>query len=298
MLWCKSFDIFYRNIRTLLPFTKIFLNTVKASNCSIDGKEIFSEVSLQNVNRLWVGMDNYVLHHYEDVIPIVFDKKYLLDPSYPYGGLNEMVHFQHQYYIDLFDKLKHIDKNEKWKNSCFLNNDFIFQVNLIRNGNFNNGKMDFWNNANAGFDLIKIGYIYYIRYSIVPQPKHKWVSMWTDPIEIFGDSKEEYILSCDYICTQKLDRQPQSILAVREFSNPKYKACTESICSYMLSGSENFVESEKVYHISRVIVPKGKWLRVGIHLDVESVGVAVSNLRLVRKSLNHINLKLDYLENS
>ena len=272
-LWCTYFDTFITNIKEMLPNTNIYINTVKGSYLLNSGDVVFDKSKVESVNELWAKMDNYALSKH-NLISINFEKQYAIDPNYPYGGSNEIVHFEKAYYRDLFDKLKFLITKSEQKYS---------HVNLIKNHNFIGGLLSFWNFYNSKFETKLIGNQYFCTLSHSESYSNlQWFWIWNDPIEIFGNSKDAYVLSCDYIYLEKPKSLPKSILAVREFLHAIHKLPKDNVINYMLAPDEANVESNKVYHLSKVIVPRGKWLRVGIHLSSDNTKIAVSNIRLER----------------
>ena len=272
--WCNYFDSFMLKIKEIIPNTQICVNTVKGSYKLKNGEVAFDKKEVDKLNQLWTDMDNYAVSKH-NLTPISYEKQYAIDPNYPYGGSNEMVHFEQSYYRDYLEKLKEIVQ---------LTDKKYIPVNLIKNSNFSEGTLDYWNFLNTNFELKKINDQYFCTsLAMNNEPLPRWIWIWCDPIEIFGNGIDKYELSCDYVYLEEPQSLPKSILAIREFSHAIHKRPNENIINYTLSTDEANFESNKVYHLSKVIVPRGKWLRVGIHLlSSDNVKIAVSNFRLQR----------------
>lgn len=271
--WCNYFDSFMLKIKEIIPNTQICVNTVKGSYKLKNGEVAFDKKEVDKLNQLWTDMDNYAVSKH-NLTPISYEKQYAIDPNYPYGGSNEMVHFEQSYYRDYLEKLKEIVQ---------LTDKKYIPVNLIKNSNFSEGTLDYWNFLNTNFELKKINDQYFCTsLAMNNEPLPQWIWIWCDPIEIFGNGIDKYELSCDYVYLEEPQSLPKSILAIREFSHAIHKRPNENIINYTLSTDEANFESNKVYHLSKVIVPRGKWLRVGIHLSSDNVKIAVSNFRLQR----------------
>lgn len=280
-LWKRAFDHFMRFMRENLPETKIVVNTIKGTNVYLDdnGEEKISpraaDVDVDKVNSLWCFFDNYAIFKY-GLDAIRFDKEYLLDPNYIFGGLGvALVHFQHEYYEDCFNKLVDVVSGF---DKCY---NLTSEINLVDNNFFglknkrchSKGKLKIINGGEKSF--LEFGIDKEVANELRPQ-------VWTLPIEIIDDGETKYELSFDLIINNEevLKEKKCVIFTVRTFKYLKQYKYLDSLTSESLYLDSCDITVGQPYRYIYTFTSKGKYVRLAPFMKKYVEGIEYSNIEL------------------
>ena len=104
--WMEHFDSFMGKIKRYLPSTYVFVNSCKLMTKYIDNNHIMKygngNKNIKKLNCIWQRMDEFAEQC--GAKRIVYNKDYLINMNYPFGGLH-YVHYEKQFYKDAFNQL-------------------------------------------------------------------------------------------------------------------------------------------------------------------------------------------------
>lgn len=273
-IWCKSFDKFMEYVREYFPSTKIVINGIKGSNQITENGNVIgiqqSNIDIDKLNDFWKRLDAYCVQKYN--IPIIqYKKVYTLNPKYIYGLGNEFVHFYPEYYEHAFEQL--VKTCNKKQEKVLSNNNFV------RNSNFEQG-LKFWSYRNSKWKVNKKTSSYVLISE--EKGKHKWKSIWCDPIEINGDGKTKYTLSFRINIKEKVKDKSLAVFGIRVFKKAVYKKYSEAIQSILVKIPVTEIQYGTDMRITYVFIPEGKFIRIAPHIKQDMYNIEFSEIQLER----------------
>ena len=145
-IWKESFDKFVEIIYTIKPNVKIIINKARAvreyKNKQGNIKEIKTVRNIDRMNEMWDKFDDYAIKthgfDYIDLSP----EDYISYEDHPWEGQHP-AHYIKEFYENFIIELSSIIVKDQQKNIYNLMNHEEFNMNLIDNSNFENGK-DHW----------------------------------------------------------------------------------------------------------------------------------------------------------
>ena len=253
-LWKRSYNKLIKIIKSFLPDTMIIVNSCR---CMIhyekDGEILNYNTSkipdIGKLNKIWNDFDEYARKC--GAITITYDKEYLLDANYIYGGL-WIVHYKKEFYNDFFEKLKSkIVEAHALKR--YISN------NLIINGNLNNQSL-FYRYWDKNF------YLHDNRIIVENNMDNKVPQIWSNLI-CNGNGKQKYIFS--FYCIAKSPsalKKNQMVAAIRMYEKPGLLFAADC-------------KQEIIIYLSDAQIDSGIWEKVDFEFVVDapyfSCGLAV-----------------------
>ncbi len=282
-MWKKSFDCFMEKLKDKIPDTHIVVNGIKGTNLIKDeAGNIFrnkiTDEDCNATNELWQKMEDYAVEKYNlDVIK--FPEKYYLDLNYIFGGAEyDTVHFHLNYYRDMFSKL--LNYADSIESNKLIHKNHL--LNLVPNNDFREN-LKYWDYRNGFFELLEQNSRTWIQllksYSTV-KSNCNWI--WSNPIEINADGKEEYTLSFDFIFNDKQALLSEVLFGIRLFEKSIFSNYDEAVENYSVHNKEIYTEIGKIYHVDFVFNPRGKYIRVAPHFIKGCSNILFSNICLLK----------------
>ncbi|WP_010632822.1 DUF6270 domain-containing protein [Sporolactobacillus vineae] len=200
-LWKQNADAFMRFMQENLPDCKIIVNKARFVDQYYDHEQqriqsiaehIDKPRNLKLMNEMWDRMDCYLLDHYSVRALDYGEKKYLGDENHLWGLF--FVHYTKDFYLDFRDKLLKIvfdDLMDQKTPSSYTGK----PVNLIRNSTFDFGK-SYWSYWEDDFKIVQnTDGSNSVRISESNEEKNINRQIWSNPVEIKGDSRTAFTVS-------------------------------------------------------------------------------------------------------
>ncbi|MCW4359751.1 hypothetical protein K3L72_18460 [Bacillus altitudinis] len=113
-VWKKKIHEFFSFVKSNSPNTKIILNKAKLVDKFKNGISLTEErkkaniraIDVDEMNRLWDILNQYVIENFDVIEFNLFEKEYFLNETHPWGKF--YVHYTMNFYHDFFNKLQYL----------------------------------------------------------------------------------------------------------------------------------------------------------------------------------------------
>ncbi len=255
-IWKDSINKFLIFMKKYLPETRIILNALRFSNDILysDGSiKSFGEKNVETYNKIYSEMVSYVSLQDKDIILLDLKRTYFINPDYVYGGA-WIVHFHNEYYQDMVKELGKLcmppDKNISKETSN----------NLFINGDFKYGTL-FYKYFDDTFSVVEDDGQYILQITQKENKKEIYAQVWSYNIPIVEN--QSYTICFDCKVSSQIELSDGAIAVIRTFNREEGTSKADSVEQIILR--YNGKGFDKWSHYSITIVPKGKFLSVGMY---------------------------------
>lgn len=274
-IWKNSIDNFLEFMYENLPQANIIVN-VPRFNDEIrhpDGTiEKYKDNNVEKYNEIYREMISYIAGK-KQICFLDLEKKYYLNPNYIFGGAG-IVHFHNEYYKDTISKLYNLCQEP----NNILSKDSV--RNLVINSKFTYGSLfyKYWDNI---FSIHKKDEDNVVCVRQENNTKEIWAQIWCYDIPIDGSGRVTYTISFDYMVDSTVRLTDRTIAAIRIFDKPGCYTRAESVEQIVIKHNDG--RNNEYIHYSMSIVPKGKYLSLGLYCS-QNGWITWKDLRVVRNS--------------